>query len=258
MSAPTVEDVRRIIDQIAPEDTCEGFDNVGLLAGRREAAAPRVLVALDAAMNVVEEAEKWGCTLIVTHHPLMFHARKRMVEEDAEARVLCAMIRRGISLIAAHTNLDQTLWSGSACAAKLLSLRDVVMHGYMAIGALERPVAASAFAETVNRALGTQTRVYGDPGRILQSVVIAGGSYDEGYHEAITLGADAMITGEVRHHNAVAAVMDDFVLMDAGHFATEAPLVPVLARYLQNALDGLQYNVQVIPSEYGAYAVGRK
>lgn len=258
MSAPTVEIIRQLIDQIAPEETCEGFDNVGLLVGRREAEAPRVLVALDATMNVVEEAVQKGCALIVTHHPLMFTARRRLVEEDAETRVLCAMIRHHLSLIAAHTNLDKTDRSGSACAAKLLALRDVAMHGYLALGALENPVTAGAFAATVNAALSAQTRVYGNADKLIRTVAVAGGAYDQGYREAMALGADAMVTGEVKHHNALAAVMEDFVLMDAGHFATESPLVPGLARYLQNALDGLQYSVQVIPSEYGAYAVGRK
>lgn len=258
MSVPIVEDIRRIIDEVAPESTCEAFDNVGLLIGRREANVHKILVALDATMRVVEEASAKGCDLIVTHHPLLFHARKRLIEEDAEARVICAMIRHGISLISAHTNLDQTELSGSACAARQLGLRDIAMHGFMAIGRLESPMTAQALSDISNRALSSETRVYGDLGKRISTVAVAGGAYDQGYPEAMALGADALITGEVRHHNAVAAVMDGFILMDAGHFATEAPLVPALSRYLQNAVNALQYSVQVIPSEYGAYAVGRE
>ncbi len=255
---PTVEDIRNIIDQYAPEMTCESFDNVGLLLGKREAPVSRVLVALDATMNVVDEAIAENCSLIVTHHPLLFRARKNLIEEDAEARVLCSLIRHHISLIAAHTNLDQTELSGSACAAKLLGLQEIEMHGFMAIGKLPSPMTAEALANLSDQALMTTTRVYGDQRKVISTVSLAGGAYDEGYPEAMALGADAMITGEVRHHNAIAAVMDGFVLMDAGHFATEAPLVTPFARYLQNALNALQYSVQVIPSAYGAYATGRK
>lgn len=258
MSMPTVEEIRKIIDQSAPEMTCESFDNVGLLVGRREMPVKRVLVALDATMNVVEEAIEKKCSLIVTHHPLLFHARKNLIEEDAESRVLCAMIRHDIALIAAHTNLDQTDLSGSACAARLLGLKDVQMHGFMAIGTLASPTTAQSFAAIADQALSTDTRVYGDAEKEILTVAVAGGAYDEGYPEAMALGADTMLTGEVRHHNAIAAVMDGFILMDAGHFATEAPLVPPLARYLQNALNAVQYSVQVIPSEYSAYAAGRK
>lgn len=258
MSVPTVETLRQIIDECAPEITCEAFDNVGLLLGRRDAPVHRALVALDATESVVREAARKDCSLIVTHHPLLFHARKRLVEEDAEARVLCALIRRNIALIAAHTNLDKTDKSGSACAARLLGLQDIAMHGYLAIGTLREKTTARDFAARADAVLKTDTRVYGDGERTLATVAVAGGAFDEGYPEAMALGADALVTGEVRHHHAIAAVMDGFVLMDAGHFATEAPLVAPLARYLQNALDALQYSVQVIPSEYGAYADGGK
>ena len=63
------------------------------------------------------------------------------------------------------------------------------------------------------------------------------------------LGAQALLTGEVRHHNALAASMSDFVIFDGGHYGTEAPLVPGLAEYLQNRINGVQCNVRVYPSQ---------
>lgn len=121
----TVKTIEQLLQELAPFETAEGFDNAGLLLGRREQPVRRVLVALDATLDVVREAKEIGAELIVTHHPLFFHPRKNLVEEDPEARIACEMIRGEIALLSAHTNLDQTTLSGSACSARLLGLKNL-------------------------------------------------------------------------------------------------------------------------------------
>ena len=106
-------------------ETAESYDNVGALVGRRDAQVTKILVALDCTWDVVQEAERLGAELIVSHHPLLFHARKNLLEEDAEGRILCEMVRKHLSLVSAHTNLDQTEYSGSAACAKLLGLKNI-------------------------------------------------------------------------------------------------------------------------------------
>ena len=75
MSA-TISDVHALIQEIAPFETAEVFDNVGLLLGKRDQAVTKILVALDVTLDVVEEARKMGAELIISHHPLLFRARK--------------------------------------------------------------------------------------------------------------------------------------------------------------------------------------
>ena len=84
---------------------------------------------------------------------------------------------------------------------------------------------------------------------MISSLAIAGGADDGDWLAAKELSAQALLTGEVRHHNALAASMSDFVLFDGGHFGTEAPLVPFLANYLQKRLNDVQCNVRVFPSQ---------
>ena len=79
-------------------------------------------------------------------------------------------------------------------------------------------------------------------------LAIAGGAYDEGYVQARQSGAQALLTGEVKHHNALAAAMEGFVLFDGTHWGTEQILVPHLAASLQKALSELKYSVNVYPS----------
>lgn len=244
----TVWQIEDALNAIAPFETAEDYDNVGLLLGRPDAIVHKALVALDVTEAVVLEAERLGAELIIAHHPLMFHARKRLAETDGEARVLCRLIRSRISLIAAHTNLDLTPYSGSAQCAALLGLRNVRQEGLFFLGECAANVDAQSLRGMISSALHTQTRLYGAENLPVHTLAIVGGAYDEGWQEAQALGAQALLTGEVRHHNAVAAAMAGFALLDGGHYATEAPLVKPLAAYLQNRFSDVQYKIRFYPS----------
>lgn len=246
----TVQTIENILNELAPMETAESYDNVGALVGRRDAEAGNILVALDCTMDVVKEAKERNANLIVTHHPLLFHARKNMLEEDAEGKILCELIRSHISVIAAHTNLDQTEYSGSACCARLLKLQNLRKETeYLFVGELEMPLTASELENKIAQAILFPVRCYGDGNKLITTLAIAGGADDGDWMAAKALGAQALLTGEVRHHNALAASMSDFVLFDGGHYGTEAPLVPVLAEYLQKRINDVQCNIRVFPSQ---------
>lgn len=249
MSA-TVRMIEGFLNELAPMDTAESYDNVGVLVGRRDAEVNKILVALDCTWDVVMEAEKLGAELIVTHHPLLFHARKNLLEEDPEGKILCEMVRHHLSLVSAHTNLDQTDLSGSACCAKLLNLKNVRKEGnYLFLGELDAPMTSAALRQQITEALQFPVRLYGNEDAHITTLAIAGGADDGDWLLARTLGAQAFLTGEVRHHNALSAAMSGFVLFDGGHYGTEAPLVPQLAKYLQNRLNDVQCSVRVFPSQ---------
>ena len=246
----TVKTIEDILNELAPVETAESYDNVGALVGRRDAQVTKILVALDCTWDVVQEAERLGAELIVSRHPLLFHARKNLLEEDAEGRILCEMVRKHLSLVSAHTNLDQTEYSGSAACAKLLGLQNIRKDtNYLFLGELESPMKASDLEKKISKTIAFPVRCYGDGDLMISTLAIAGGADDGDWMEAKALGAQALLTGEVRHHNALAASMSDFVLFDGGHYGTEAPLVPFLTEYLQNRLNDVQYNVRVFPSQ---------
>ena len=105
----SVKTVFDYLNEIAPFETAESFDNVGLLIGSMHAPVERILVALDATPAVVQEALDLDVQLIVTHHPILFRGRKNLREDDVEGRMLCSLIRSNIALIAAHTNFDNAV-----------------------------------------------------------------------------------------------------------------------------------------------------
>ena len=252
----TVAVVEEYLNSIAPFETAESFDNVGLIVGRRENPVSSIIVTLDVTMNVVREAMNKHAELIITHHPLLFHARKNLVEEDPEAKILCELIRNRISVIAAHTNLDASDYSGSACIARMLGLENIRQDGFIVLGDLVSAESANTLKTEIEGVLGTNVRMYGNRHTSVRTLAIAGGSFDEGYRDAMRLGAQAFLTGEVRHHNAISAAMENMVLLDGSHWATEQILVPHLADSLQNALLALKYSINVYPSSAALFAGG--
>ena len=76
---------REIIKEIEarfPKHYAMEWDNVGLQVGRSDKEVKRIYLALDATDEVIEEAADWGADMLITHHPMIFKARKKINDED--------------------------------------------------------------------------------------------------------------------------------------------------------------------------------
>ena len=249
----TVQDIYNYIDGIAPYDTQDSFDNSGLLVGDPAWEVRGIHVAMDVTSSVLDEAIARGANLIVTHHPMMFAARKRLVETDSEAKLLCRMIRHNIALIAAHTNLDQAPGGINDVLARVIGLQEITGEGYVRTGLLPAPMTAEDFAHQAGEALGAVVRLMGRPDRIIRRVAVTSGAGSESVRDALALGAEAFLTGEAKHHHALEAVEFGMVVLEAGHHATEEPGIFALADALQNHLNALQYKIHVSKSTARPY-----
>lgn len=253
----TVYDVYQLIDSLAPFDTQEGFDNAGLLVGSGSTEVTGIHVAMDVTDRVLDEAEAAGANLIVTHHPMMFSARKNLREDDYEGRLLCRMIRSRTALIAAHTNLDKAQGGINDVLAQVCKLTNVATGEYVRVGDLPPCTTLGSLVESLSGALGTTVRVLGQKplSSPLKRMGVVGGAGGEFWSEAAQMGADVYLTGEMHHHDALAMVGAGLVGLECGHFATEEPGIFALADALQIRLNALQYKVHVSKSAIGAYAV---
>ena len=258
LKTATNKTIYELINELSPFDTQESFDNSGFLIGNINDEVKNVLIALDATPQVIEEAKQKDVQLIITHHPLMFHAIKEIRSDDYVGALLVKFIGSGISLISAHTNLDQTSLSGGAAIARKLTLHNIRQGDdpFLFFGDLEKAMNAKDLGKMIGDVLGTSLRCYGALDQVISTLAIAGGAYDIGYSKAISYGAQALLTGEVRYHNAIAASQSEFVLFDGGHYHTEVPMMDELARYLQKELYRLQYSVKVYFSDCHHHSEG--
>ena len=212
-----------------------------------------MLCALDLNQAVLAEAQARGAQLIVTHHPILFRGRKNLAETDGEGRLLCALVRSGVALIAMHTNYDNACPGVNDALAAALGLADVAaLENGMRVGTpAQRSLAA--FAAHAEAALGGPIRRYGAPDRSIRRVAVLGGAGEDFIPQAMAAGADVYLTGEAAYHKALDAVDNGLCVLEAGHAATERPGILALASGLQNAADAVQYNIRVLNSEAGLF-----
>jgi dinuclear metal center YbgI/SA1388 family protein len=248
----TVSRMLELVDEIAPFELAEAWDNVGLLAGHPDWPVERAMVALDLTQGALREAVEGGAQLIITHHPILFHGRKNLREDDGEGALLAALIRAKIALIAAHTNYDSAPAGLNDALAEALGLECVraLAHGLRMGNFSGGPEALAALASS---RLGATPRLYRAGTKIQTKplkVAVCGGAGGEFWPEARSAGCDAYLTGEVRHHEALLAVEAGMTLVEAGHYHTERVMVKALRNGLQMRANTLQYNVHVFESAF--------
>ncbi len=100
------KEIMQVIEATYPRTAALDFDNVGLLAGRADKEVNRVYLALDATDRVIERAIEAGADMLITHHPLLFSAVKKVTDEDFITRRIVKLIQNDISYYAMHTNYD--------------------------------------------------------------------------------------------------------------------------------------------------------
>lgn len=244
------QDFLDYMEEMAPASLAEGWDNVGMLVDCGAGEFHRVLIALEISEPVVEEALEWGADLILTHHPVMLRPIQRLDGGNAESRCLLKMIRHGVSHFAAHTNLDCARRGTNAYLARGLGLLDAVPleakegeAGMGRVGDLPLPCTARELCGRVKELLGIPAmRMAGDGERRITRLAVCSGSGADFAARAAEMGAQALLTGDLKHHAAAEAAGMGMVILDAGHFETERPIVHWLIEGLQEHFDGVQCN----------------
>ena len=247
MKTITVQAIADALNRIAPPKLAEEWDNVGLLVGEPNAPVKRVLVCLDASLAAIERAGELGAEMIVSHHPMIFRPIKNVRLNLPLGRRLKHLIKHDISVFAAHTNLDSAEGGVNDVLAERLGLIDVKALDQSAeepalgrLGRLPSEMSASEFAEHVKRSLRADFVRLIDAGDFaIKKVGICGGAGADFIMRAKFYGADAFVTGDVKYHEAQSAVDNEIHVIDAGHFATEHPIVEVLAAKLRAEFDNL-------------------
>ena len=236
----TVGDVLSYVETLAPRAMKMDWDNVGLLCGGRNRPVTKILVALDPFEGVCKEAVQWGAELILTHHPLIFSPLKAVTDDTAIGRAVQLLCAEGISAINAHTNLDCAPGGVNDCLAAALGLREVRVIAPSGVDELGRPwgllrqgvvenQTLSDFLSHVKTALNCEGLRYVDSGRAVHRVAVGGGACASELMEAVNAGCDTFVTADVKYNQFWDAHDLGLNLIDAGHFATENPVVSLLA-----------------------------
>jgi dinuclear metal center YbgI/SA1388 family protein len=92
-----------------------------------------------------------------------------------------------------------------------------------------RPMTLLELSTHTGATLGCAPRLWGDPDAPTDLIATASGSGGSMIRDALAAGANVLLTGELRYHDALNALDAGLTVVEAGHDATEWPMVPVLA-----------------------------
>ncbi len=235
------------------EYACD-WDNVGLLAGRGDKEVKRILLALDADDGTVSTAVEKKVDMLITHHPMLFSPIKRVTDQDMVGRRLLSLIRTDISYYAMHTNYDTR---GMAdLSARMLGLQECTVleeikdgEGIGRAGVLPKRMTLRECAELVKHAYDIpNVRIFGCPDKEVHTAAICPGAGKGTMKEALRLGCDVYITGDIDHHTGLDAVDQGLCIVDAGHYGIEHIFMEDVKAYLEKTTEGL--HMECVPVKH--------
>ena len=256
----TVREIYDYIDEIAPFQYQSGSDNSGLIVGDFCLQVNKILVCLDVTNNIVAEAVEKGADLIIAHHPLMYRPISKISGNDP----LHALVRRNISLIAVHTNIDVAFGGVSDLMLDKLGFPEskkaiIPLNneglGYGRIIDLGTPVTSEELAEKCKIAFGCTVVKYIDSGKPLSKIGVSSGSAAESVEAALEAGCDAFICGEVKYDRFLFAKDYGLTLIEAGHFHTEDIFCEDLIDRLKSKFKGINIEKAINSVDVCKYAL---
>ena len=210
------------IEKFAPLQLAEPWDNPGLMMGNLDDECRGVIVALDLTKDVVRQAIEQGCNLIVTHHPFFFSAIKCIDTSVSKGGIIEDVLKNGLTVYSAHTNLDEC--EGGLCMslATLLGGENLAPNGVgvvcdVKVQSLEK------FAKHVANTLKDDSVKYTGKGSktIEKAMIICGGGASDDAYENAKANADVFVSGDFKHHLYVASENDDFPIVEFSHYSSE-------------------------------------
>ncbi|ACT96347.1 Nif3-like dinuclear metal center hexameric protein [Dyadobacter fermentans] len=120
-----IKEILTELEKLAPLPYQEEYDNAGLLVGSPDNEVTGILFSLDITEEIVEEAVRKNCNLIVAHHPIIFKGLKKLNGKNYVERTIIQAIKNDIALYATHTNLDHVTGGVNWQIARRLGLQNI-------------------------------------------------------------------------------------------------------------------------------------
>lgn len=238
------------LERFAPLPLQEDYDNAGLQIGLTEAEISGALLCLDVTEETVDEAIRKGCNLIVSHHPLIFRRLRRIAGEDMVQRVVAKAIVNHIVIVSMHTNMDAAQGGVNFKIAEKMDLQNVgffaekevqgIKCGSGTIGEFAEPMAADDFIMMLKKTFDVESVQCNQLlRRPIRKVAICGGAGSFLLPDAIRLGADAFVTGEMHYHEYFAHEQEIQIAV-IGHYQSEQFTKEIFKSIIEDECKGVR------------------
>lgn len=208
-----------IIEEFAPIGLQEDWDCSGFQILREyDKPIKKILLCLSVTENIISQAVEKNCDMIISHHPLFF---------------IPFEFNKNIPIYSAHTNLDKTKGGTTDTLIKILGYKNIQKSGeFLRFVSLEESIPLDSFVQNLKNKLNLQNiRVVNNFNcKKVQKIAFCAGSGADFLGEAKKIGADVIVTGDVKYHTALDS---DVIIVDIGHFESEYPVLKTLENLLK-------------------------
>jgi len=262
------------MQKIAPLEIAQNsWDNVGVLVEPPfpQRQANKVFLTIDLTAQVLDEVlsdPKIGT--IVAYHPPIFNSMKRLTSEDVKQSIVLRAVAAGVGIYSPHTACDNCVggvndWLASGLGkgtCKPITPNPSPPEGQEGCGSgriftYDEPVALSSVVERVKALTGLKhVRLATAPShgnsnsQAIKTVAICAGS---GSDLLAPVKADLYFSGEMGHHDVLAALAQETSVILCEHSNTErgyltAVLQPTLAKELKDEKTEAGDNIEIVVS----------
>ncbi len=257
-----IKEVMNYLEQIAPKNLAESWDNVGLLVGDKNSKVTKVLLALDVTDEVVDEAIKLKANLIVTHHPLIFKAVKTINTDDFVGSTIIKLIKNDIAVYTLHTNLDSGFGGTNDVLFDILQMKNKQVllpsevdlncglgrYGDVTDTSVEnflKFIKNTNKFDYINYSLDNEGM-----NKPVKKVGLCTGSVMDGLiYKSKSLGCDVYVTGDVTYHTAQIAKRIGITIIDVGHYCSENIVLESLKNKLKQEFNSIDIEVSKVNAQ---------
>ena len=249
-----LDSILNVLQQLAPLEFAESWDNVGLLAGNRNREIARAMTCLTLTATTLEEAIREKVELVICHHPIPFKPLSKITDDTTTGQLLLQAIEAGIAIYSPHTAWDNAKTGINQQLAIILGLEMVKplqpfslsvssdeSLGMGRYGRLSTPLTVDSVMERIRVAIPTiRSRHTHGTNHGIAKIGIVCGSGGSMLGLVARRGCDALLTGEANYHQCLEAESLGIALLMIGHHASESFAMKDLASQLQALLPNLQ------------------
>lgn len=204
------EIVKRL-EEFAPPELAEDWDASGWIAETNKKEIHKIMLCLTVTEDIIRQAKAQNCDMIISHHPLFFVPTEW----------------KNIDIYSAHTNLDRT--NGGTTDTLIAALGFEISQTEDFLRYVDKTLSVEELKKLLLKISPNLRYVNNRKVEILNKIAFCAGSGSEFIEEALSNGADALVTGDVKFHTALESPM---VLFDIGHFESEILVLQVFEKLL--------------------------
>lgn len=243
-----VHDIVVFLQELYSPLLCSSFDvgKIGLQFGSHNKKVEKVMIALDGSTDVIEEALEKKVDLLITHHPFMFSSMLNMNYDNPLTKRIKLVIQNELNVFAMHTNFDVAVGGMNDILLNILEVNPINSDiepkndDFVRMGTVD-PIKFEDFIKHVKEKFNvSHVRVVGDMDKTIKTVGIVGGSGGSELYKAKIMGCDVLVTGEIKHNQAMDAKDMGIQLIEVSH-AVERLFRETVMKKLQDQFNDVEF-----------------